>query len=175
MLIQRLIISAIIGGVALQGVSSSAAAQRDAVPLSVALRTLTAHAFDGFIEDRGNRISRQNAATVYDMAFTIDGLSECHVRVSGSLGSSPGDVATCKGYSGVDPSLAAEAFASLLGQLRQFVGKTAYINMTNTTTGSSKLTHAEYETDSRALITIDMTERGGGSEIIVSIRPVFGL
>jgi hypothetical protein len=173
--IQRLIVTAIIGGLASQGVSSSAAAQSNSIPLSVALRTLTMHAFDGFIEDRGNRTSRQNGVAVYDMAFTIDGMNECQIRVREGSGGSPGDVATCKGYTGADPSLAAAAFASLLGQLRRFVGKTAYIQVANTTEESSKLPRAEYETDNRALVTIDMTERSSRFELIVSVRPVFSL
>ena len=174
-IIQRLLATATVVGFAMQGIPSSAAAQSNAVPLSVALRTLTSHVFDGFIEDRGNRTGDQNGATVYEMTFKIDGLSECQIRVKGGGGGDPDDVATCKGYTGADPSLAADAFASLLRQLRQFVGKSAHIYVANTTEGSSKLTHAEYETDNRALITIDMTELSSRFEIIVSIRPIFDL
>ncbi len=173
---QGLVVAGIVGGLALQGVTSSPAAQSNAVPLSVALRTLTAHAFDGFAEDRGKRTSQKNGVSVYDMAFPIDGLSECQIRVRRTYGSGadPSDVATCKD-SGADPLLAANAFASLLGQLRQFVGQGPYIRVASTTEGSSKLTQAEFATADKTLITIDMTERSDGFEIIVSVRPIFDL
>jgi hypothetical protein len=160
-------------GLSALGCFSSGAAQSNAVPLSEALAMLSKHATDGFIVDRGSKISQATDASVYEMAFTIIGLSDCRIVVEGDGRGSPYDAATCKGYAGTNAPLATAAFSSLLRQLRLFVGKSAYIYVADTREGTAKLKHAEYATDDRALISIDMTERNGIFEIMMSVRPAY--
>ena len=150
-----------------------AVAQSNTLPFSEALVRLTEHAFNGFIQDRGHRVSQVAGMTSYDMAFTIAGLTECQIRVEGAP--SPDDVAICKGYTGHDPSLAAASFSDLLAQLSEFVGKSHYIYVAETREGASNLKRAEYFTDNNALIAIELTTRDNAFDITVSVSPVFSL
>jgi hypothetical protein len=172
---QRLLVTIVLSGFGVLNLASATGAQSNVVPLSSALRTLSAHVFDGFVYDRGNRLGQEGRTVTYKMTLAIDGFSQCQIRVDGSQRSSPDDVASCKGYSGTDPSLAAAAFTASLKQLRAFASKTAYINVAETTEGSSKLKRATYATPNSALITIDMSERGGVFAVTVSVSPIFAL
>ncbi len=137
------------------------------VPIDVGLRRLAADASSGLVEDRGDVIKKESDdGTVYALAFSISGLSNCKVT----------DImTTCQAYHGNDATQAASTFWQLVSALHKAFAEKEHIPVSATRIQGVSVTQASYKPNPNGMsswIDIEMEQRAEGCDVTLHVYTI---